>query len=644
MLQDWYSFLDLAILAGEELIGQNRYEATIYRQFHNASVANLSSLYAGDFPSGGGLSGLGFRRYRVGGDAKRHAPDPHTGVLPSEEDVRGWTGREDGGAHEGGRRLLAVPESLVEGMQLRLLQRLLLYADLILPQATPVTLSKMALALRLLTDNPAESTTGAQRRSLQVVQATAHRAQGTLPPGMAQRDYDNLVRAISNVHDMMMYAPATWDVADNTLQMRISLIDHALTFVGATAVATGDTAKLFDNAPVHFSTRNFFSAAWRILSGTAQPVLRAFWAGVSTEIRLNDTGLVRPNTTRTFFQRTAQNEEAADEGEQEEVDGQRRLLQAGAPEAAAGSEVQTPAAKELDLDRQGNSRVIVHLYAQPPRARGAFPYWTPQTDENLLSSVYMVRITEGRWSSLAAKTIPTLEVAFDATTAEEEALVPVNNESSLYYRCHQYMPVFNATDKSAPDGMPPRTWEDRQCVTTYPVAEGEALTCTCTLPDMRDQHDDVFGFEEPVPWTMVAIRKSAPRCYSDEEFLDAQADKRRPVECSSNGKCLVLGYLTGRCLCDAGFWGSFCEHQCVGCSGHGTCEPSSGRCQCYEDYFGTDCSVHPNITSISPNFSPVRRALQGRSVVTVSGMGFGSSNTEVRVKIGYTFATQVRWR
>ena len=51
--------------------------------------------------------------------------------------------------------------------------------------------------------------------------------------------------------------------------------------------------------------------------------------------------------------------------------------------------------------------------------------------------VYMVRITEGRWSSLAAKTIPTLEVAFDATTAAAEAMVPVNNESVLYYRCHQ---------------------------------------------------------------------------------------------------------------------------------------------------------------------------------------------------------------
>ena len=573
MMHDWYSFLDLAILAGNELIGQSAHEHKVYRQWHNASApVNLSSLYAGLLPSDGGLAGLGFR-------SKHGRTTQHASTRPAhpsrEEDLGGahqelweeddlgathqrWRSREEdlGAAHVelgGGqqRRLLAVPESLIEGLQLRLLGRLIAYSSRMLPQATPILLSKMSLALRLLTSDPTESTTKIQRGVLEAARQTARRGESTLPPGLAQVDYDNLALTLSQVHDMMMYDTESWDQADNTLHMRISLIDHAMTLVGASAVATGKTAKLLDNAPIAFSTRNLFSAAWRVSSGMLQPVLRAFWQGVSVEMRLNNTGILRPNSTRWDVKKSSDASAAAgpeDAGSEQAGAAQqqarrrqgRRLMQAATPGenegtggAGAGGDGEAGTAggmEELELEREGDSRVVVHLYAQPPRPQGAFPYWAPVMDDSLLSSVYLVRITEGRWSSLSAKTLPTLELSFDERTATEEALVPVNNESSLYYRCHQYMPVFNTTNDAAPDGVPPRTWEDRQCVTTYPEARGQPLTCTCTLPDLRDQHDTVWGFEPAMPWTMVALRKSAPRCYPDDEFFKAQKENRAPVE------------------------------------------------------------------------------------------------------------------
>jgi hypothetical protein len=60
----------------------------------------------------------------------------------------------------------------------------------------------------------------------------------------------------------------------------------------------------------------------------------------------------------------------------------------------------------------------------------------------------------------------TVSLAFGPDTATREALAVVNNETSLYYRCHQMMPVFNQT--FGVGQIAPTTWEDRQCVTRYP--------------------------------------------------------------------------------------------------------------------------------------------------------------------------------
>jgi hypothetical protein len=62
----------------------------------------------------------------------------------------------------------------------------------------------------------------------------------------------------------------------------------------------------------------------------------------------------------------------------------------------------------------------------------------------------------------------------------------------------------------------PTTWEDRQCVTGYPMREGQLLTCTCILPSLLDQNDVVQGFEEEMAWTMIAVRKTEGQCYSEQ--------------------------------------------------------------------------------------------------------------------------------
>ncbi len=51
---------------------------------------------------------------------------------------------------------------------------------------------------------------------------------------------------------------------------------------------------------------------------------------------------------------------------------------------------------------------------------------------------------------------------------------------------------------------------------------------------------------------------------------------------------------TGKCVCDTGYTGTYCDTAvdlCAGitCSGHGTC--ANGVCTCNTDYYGDDCSV-----------------------------------------------------
>ena len=70
--------------------------------------------------------------------------------------------------------------------------------------------------------------------------------------------------------------------------------------------------------------------------------------------------------------------------------------------------------------------------------------------------------------------------------------------------------------------------------------------------------------------------------------------------CTSHGHC---DYLTGRCVCDAGFDGDDCSHGAAArrkcpndCSGHGYCSDETdgwGRnlCRCAVDYTGADCST-----------------------------------------------------
>ena len=70
--------------------------------------------------------------------------------------------------------------------------------------------------------------------------------------------------------------------------------------------------------------------------------------------------------------------------------------------------------------------------------------------------------------------------------------------------------------------------------------------------------------------------------------------------CTSHGHC---DYMTGRCVCDAGFDGDDCSHGAAArracpndCSGHGYCSDETdgwGRnmCRCAVDYTGADCST-----------------------------------------------------
>jgi len=363
-------------------------------------------------------------------------------------------------------------------------------------------------------------------------------------------------------------------------------------------------------------------------------VMRAFWKGVATQIIIESTGVKRANYTRPA--------QVADVVAEDDVlvDARRSLRQQDDNSAApAPSRATAPTESDINVDRDGDSRVVAHLYAQPPRPSSGYPYWKERHDENLLSSVYVLRITEGYWSSLSARELVEVEITFDANTALDEALVPVGNTTSLYYRCHQKMPVFNTSEQSAPT-----VWEDRQCRTSYPTQPGQPLTCTCTLPSMRDQNDRVEGFPDVMPWYMIAIRKTEGQCFSDEEYQLARSQGRLPVECSGStrGQCQEVGAMNGRCVCAQQYWGSFCENDCPGCSGNGACD-SDGDCQCYVAFAGPDCSVHPNISSVVPAFSAVLAAVNSQSILTVEGRGFGSSDSSPQLRVGNTLTKSAQW-
>jgi hypothetical protein len=177
----------------------------------------------------------------------------------------------------------------------------------------------------------------------------------------------------------------------------------------------------------------------------------------------------------------------------------------------------------------------------------------------------------------------------------------------------------------------------------YPLQAGQPIACTCTLPSLLDQNDRVQGFKDSMAWIMIAIRKTEGKCYSDEEWKRSVFENRPPVECNTHGQCVSTGPSNARCVCDVGFWGGYCQHECGGCYGHGACDPDDGACQCFDTYFGADCSTHPNISSIEPSFSTVLDSLYGATTVTVQGRGFGSSDSSPRVRVGNTMTRRARW-
>ena len=60
--------------------------------------------------------------------------------------------------------------------------------------------------------------------------------------------------------------------------------------------------------------------------------------------------------------------------------------------------------------------------------------------------------------------------------------------------------------------------------------------------------------------------------------------------------------------------------------------------------FVQDCSYHANISSVEPTFSPIYAALMQQTTITVTGIGFGSAASPVRIKVGDTFAWSAVWK
>jgi hypothetical protein len=188
MLQDWYSFLDIAILTGTELLEQMDFENEQFREYGNLSTANFSRLYRGlsnsEYMSGGGL-----RRQQTAPQVA-HEPGFHEprdverrlqGLLAANksliqteqlgQQVRGEQGR---GRQ---RRLLVAKESLIAGMQMTMLGKVVRYApNVVGGGSTRVLLAKLALAMELLTQDVTQSTPEMHRDLVNVVRQTVTRA------------------------------------------------------------------------------------------------------------------------------------------------------------------------------------------------------------------------------------------------------------------------------------------------------------------------------------------------------------------------------------------------------------------------------------------------------------------------------------
>ena len=508
MMQNWGALLDLGVAASSELANQVAFEWEIYEIWGNRSDANFTRLYAG-LPNEEWMEAVGGRR--LAGDGA--GPPVFRSVAAearhvSQDDVGDWTQTSRGSVGMPRRRLLAAPSSLVAGLQLQFLRLLVNTLKDKISSLTAGMLTNLAKSLRLLTTDKTESEAELMYDVIDVIGNIGRRAALGGPYSLRMQAFDDCVQTLSNVHVMMHYHRGEWDHASRPLSKRIIRLEHGLTQVMTSAVTQGPDAKPINGAPALFSKEALHTAAWRVSADIiSKPLeLRAFWQGVSVEIFVEATGVKRPNRTKTLSE---EEEAAAEEGDGlrrdgvhdglEELQHTRRLLQEQAgTESNDGSEASV--AVERDWTRQGDSRVVMNLYAQPPRTEGLFPYWTPAMDDKLRSSVYAMRITEGAWSSLAADEFVTITLAFDASTAQAEVLTSVTNETNVAWRCFQYMPIFNSTGEK-PE-LEPRMWEDRACITRYPPLDSppNTLTCVCTLPDIRQQNDFVEGFPEEMPW------------------------------------------------------------------------------------------------------------------------------------------------
>lgn len=87
--------------------------------------------------------------------------------------------------------------------------------------------------------------------------------------------------------------------------------------------------------------------------------------------------------------------------------------------------------------------------------------------------------------------------------------------------------------------------------------------------------------------------------------------------CSNNGSCT-----NGQCICNTGFSGCECEHQCndqVDCSGNGRCK-LDGTCQCDIGFVGSGCETLDLSTYCSGSTLTGHPCLPG--VIDVLGFGF----------------------
>ncbi|XP_045189684.2 attractin-like protein 1 [Mercenaria mercenaria] len=101
-----------------------------------------------------------------------------------------------------------------------------------------------------------------------------------------------------------------------------------------------------------------------------------------------------------------------------------------------------------------------------------------------------------------------------------------------------------------------------------------------------------------------------------------------PKNCSGHGDCL-----DSVCVCEAGYTGSSCDIEMCpnACSGNGTCEQSIGKCLCFPQYKGLDCSTlvrEESLIRYENANSPVGRAsaaslMDGDDLVISGGYAFG---------------------